>query len=52
MKPLPRASLAPLKFNVRAGLFKQLATIKEAGLPVDKALGLARLPSGGQIRLR
>jgi len=41
---MSRASLSPLKFNVRADLFKQLRAMEEAGLPTDKALGLTRLP--------
>jgi len=47
---MSRASLAPLKFNIRAEVFKQLAALEEAGLPTDKALGLLRLP-GAEPRL-
>ena len=41
---MSRAPLSPLKFNIRADVFKQLAALEEAGLPVDKALGLLRVP--------
>ena len=44
-RPLP-----PLKLDVRADLFKQLGTMEDAGLPIDNALGLTRLP-GAQRRL-
>lgn len=47
---MSRAPLSPLKFNVRADLFKQLRAMEEAGLPTDKALGLLRVP-GAKARL-
>jgi general secretion pathway protein F len=48
---MSRASLSPLKFNIRADMFKQLGAMEEAGLPIDKALSLTRLPPGAQLRL-
>jgi general secretion pathway protein F len=48
---MSRASLSPLKFNIRADMFKQLGAMEEAGLPIDKALNLTRLPPGAQPRL-
>ena len=45
------ASLSPLKFNLRAHLFKQLWAMEEAGIPIDKALGLTQLPSRAQLRV-
>jgi general secretion pathway protein F len=47
---MSRAPLSPLKFNVRADLFKQLRATEEAGLPTDQALGLTRVP-GAHSRL-
>jgi len=37
-------TLTPMKFNVRADLFSQLATMEDAGLPFDNALRLVHLP--------
>jgi type II secretory pathway component PulF len=48
---MSRASLSPLKFNIRADMFKQLGAMEEAGLPIDKALSLTRLPPSAQLRL-
>ena len=45
------AALSPLKFDVRADLFGQLAVMEEAGLPFDKALSVTRLPPNVQARL-
>jgi general secretion pathway protein F len=45
---LQRVSPSPLKFDIRADLFRQLAAMEDAGLPVDKALSLARLPLGAR----
>jgi len=47
---MSRVSLSPLKFNVRADLFKQLRAMEEGGLPTDQALGLLGVP-GAQSRL-
>ena len=46
---MSRAS--PLKFDIRADLFRQLAAMEDAGLPIDKALSLTRLPPGARRRL-
>ncbi len=43
--------LPPLKYETRAELFRQLAAMEQAGLPVDRALGLLRLPRGVQPRV-
>lgn len=48
---MSRASLSPLKLKIRADLFKKLWAMDEAGLPIDNALSLTRLPSGAQLRL-
>lgn len=48
---MSRPSLSPLKFDIRAELFKQLGAMEEAGLPIDKALSLTRLPLGARRRL-
>ena len=37
-------TLAPMKLNIRADLFSQLATMEDAGLPFDSALRLLHLP--------
>jgi type II secretory pathway component PulF len=37
-------TFTPMKFDVRAHLFSQLATMEDAGLAFDKALGLVHLP--------
>jgi general secretion pathway protein F len=42
----------PLKFNVRADLFGQLATMEEAGLPFEKVLDVVHLPPGEAARLK
>jgi len=44
-------SLTPMKFNVRADLFSQLATMEDAGLPFDRALRLVHLPPRERPRL-
>ena len=48
---MPGGSLTPMKFNVRADLFSQLATMEDAGLPFDNALGLVHLPPRERPRL-
>jgi general secretion pathway protein F len=40
-----------MKFNVRADLFSQLATMEDAGLPFDNALRLVHLPPRERPRL-
>jgi general secretion pathway protein F len=45
MSPAP---LSPLKFNIRGDMFKQLGAMEEAGVPVDQALRLTRVPGAGQ----
>jgi type II secretory pathway component PulF len=47
----PASSLSPLQFNIRADLFKQLGAMEEAGLPIQTALSLTRLPPRAQPRL-
>jgi len=44
-------TLTPMKFDVRADLFRQLATMEDAGLPFDDALRLVHLPPREQPRL-
>ena len=44
-------SFTPMKFNVRADLFSQLATMEDAGLPFDNALRLVHLPPRERPRL-
>lgn len=44
-------ALTPMKLQVRAELFSQLATLEEAGLPLDKALRLVHLPARERRRL-
>jgi general secretion pathway protein F len=44
-------TLTPMKLEVRADLFSQLATMEDAGLPFDKALRLVHLPSRERRRL-
>jgi type II secretory pathway component PulF len=44
-------SLSPMKFNVRADLFSQLATMEDAGLAFDNALRLVHLPPRERPRL-
>jgi general secretion pathway protein F len=44
-------ALNPMKFNVRADLFSQLATMEDAGLPFDNALRLVHLPPRERPRL-
>jgi general secretion pathway protein F len=44
-------SLTPMKFNVRADLFSQLATMEDSGLPFDNALRLVHLPPRERPRL-
>jgi general secretion pathway protein F len=48
---MPPALLPPLPFAVRAGLFRQLGALEDAGVPVDRALGMVRLPTVAQKRL-
>jgi general secretion pathway protein F len=43
--------LLPMKFNVRADLFAQLAAMEEAGLAFDKVLEILHLPPGEAARL-
>jgi len=47
---MPRL-LPALKFETRAELFRQLAAMEQAGLPVDRALGMVRLPRDAQPRV-
>jgi general secretion pathway protein F len=42
----------PMKFNVRADLFGQLATMEEAGLPFDQVLDIVHLPPNERARLK
>lgn len=51
LMPMSRAPLSPLQFNIRADLFKQLGAMEEAGLPIQTALSLTRLPPSAQPRL-
>jgi general secretion pathway protein F len=44
-------SLNPMKLDVRADLFSQLATMEDAGLPFDNALRLVHLPARERPRL-
>lgn len=44
--------LLPMKFNVRADLFGQLAAMEEAGLPFDRVLEIVHLPPGEAARLK
>ena len=44
-------TLTPMKFDVRADLFSQLATMEDAGLAFDKALHLVHLPPRERRRL-
>jgi general secretion pathway protein F len=44
-------TLAPMKLNVRADLFSQLATMEDAGLPFDTALRLVHLPPRERPRI-
>ena len=44
-------SLTPMKLNVRANLFSQLATMEDAGLPFDNALRFVHLPPRDRPRL-
>jgi general secretion pathway protein F len=44
-------TLTAMKFDVRADLFGQLATMEDAGLPFDKALRLVHLPPRERRRL-
>lgn len=41
----------PMKFNIRADLFGQLAAMEEAGLPFDKVLDIVHLPVAEGARL-
>lgn len=41
----------PMRLEVRAGLFNQLATLEDAGLPFDQALRLVHLPARERWRL-
>lgn len=41
----------PLPYRTRADLFTHLAAMEKAGLPIDKAFGLLRLPAPAQPRL-
>src|ERR1700745_1343800 len=44
--------LLPMKFNVRADLFGQLAAMEEAGLPFDRVLEIVHLPPSEAARLK
>jgi general secretion pathway protein F len=44
-------TLSPMRFDVRANLFSQLATMEDAGLAFDKALRLGHLPPRERRRL-
>jgi general secretion pathway protein F len=46
------SSSIPMKFNVRADLFGQLAAMEEAGLPFDKVLDIVHLSPNEQARLK
>jgi general secretion pathway protein F len=46
------SALMPMRFNVRADLFAQLAAMEEAGLPFDKVLDLLHLPPKERARLK
>lgn len=48
---MTQARTEPLTFQVRADLFNHLAAMEKAGLPVDKAVALLRVPGAGQARL-
>ena len=48
---MSRASPSPLKFDIRANLFRQLSAMEDAGLPLDSALSLAKLPLSTRPRL-
>jgi general secretion pathway protein F len=48
---MPSGALTPMKFNVRADLFVQLAAMEEAGLPFDKVLDVVHLPASEGARL-
>jgi general secretion pathway protein F len=45
-------SLIPMKFNIRADLFGQLAAMEEAGLPFDRVLDIVHLPPNEDARLK
>lgn len=45
-------SLSPMKFNIRADLFAQLAAMEEAGLPFEKVLDIVHLPRNADLRLK
>ena len=45
-------SLIPMKFNIRADLFGQLAAMEDAGLPFDKVLEIVHLPPNESARLK
>jgi general secretion pathway protein F len=49
---MPSGSLTPMKFNIRADLFGQLAAMEEAGLPFDKVLDIVHLPPNEEARLK
>src|ERR1700691_1640122 len=42
----------PMKLNIRADLFGQLAAMEEAGLPFDKVIDILHLPAAGDARLK
>jgi type II secretory pathway component PulF len=44
--------MTPLKLDIRANLFGQLAVMEEAGLPFDKALDILHLPATEGERLK
>lgn len=49
---MPSGSPRPMKLNVRADLFGQLATMEGAGLPFDKVLEIVQLPPKENARLK
>jgi general secretion pathway protein F len=42
----------PLKLQIRADLFSQLAVLEEAGLPFDKVLDIVHLPPNEDVRVK
>src|SRR5579864_1639251 len=49
---MPSASPRPMKLNIRADLFGQLAAMEEAGLPFEKVLDIVHLPVNERARLK
>lgn len=48
----PGSSPTPMKFDVRAALFGQLAAMEDAGLPFEKVLDIVHLPARESARLK